>query len=137
MNKRVIRLRTPQAGSTHRAKSATVSVALLPNHACKRTCQRLSSARIPAMQAADGIIHLVFATRCELPPVVQALIDHLARAFRHENLASCLFISGSIILMKLASSSFRHQKTYRPRKVATLYLTSIFHTFQQRVCQTT
>jgi DNA-binding transcriptional LysR family regulator len=41
----------------------------------------------PQWRMTDGIVHLVFTTRRGLPPVVRAFIDHLAVAFREQNLA--------------------------------------------------
>jgi DNA-binding transcriptional LysR family regulator len=76
-------------GALRDAAVAGLGVALLPTHACARELANGNLVRVfPQWQIADGIIHLVFTTRRGLPPVVRAFIDHLAAAFRQENLAS-------------------------------------------------
>jgi DNA-binding transcriptional LysR family regulator len=71
------------------AAVAGVGVALLPDHTCRG---ELASGRLvhvfPRWRTEEGIVHLVFTTRCGLPPVVRTFIDHLAGAFRNSNVAS-------------------------------------------------
>jgi DNA-binding transcriptional LysR family regulator len=76
-------------GALRDAAVAGLGVALLPDHSCKNELANGNLVRVfPQWRTTDGIIHLVFTTRRGLPPVVRAFIDHLAAAFRHENLAS-------------------------------------------------
>jgi len=70
------------------AAVAGLGIALLPSHAC---CRLIDSGKLvhvfPQWRMTEGIVHLVFTTRRGLPPVVRAFIDHLAVAFREQNLA--------------------------------------------------
>ena len=70
------------------AAVAGLGIALLPSHACDKLLESGSLVHVfPQWQMTEGIIHLVFTTRRGLPPVVRAFIDHLATAFRKQNVA--------------------------------------------------
>jgi DNA-binding transcriptional LysR family regulator len=75
-------------GALRDATVAGLGIALLPGHAC---CKEIDSGKLvhvfPQWHMTEGIVHLVFTTRRGLPPVVRAFIDHLAVAFREQNLA--------------------------------------------------
>lgn len=65
------------------------SVQKLANH-CHVLDPVLPSSRLvtlPAWRGLQGIVHLVFTTRRELPTAVRALIDHLAAGFPRQVVA--------------------------------------------------
>jgi DNA-binding transcriptional LysR family regulator len=76
------RLRCEEFGALRAAASASLGVALLPDHVCWSDLDAGRLVRLfPDWHAQVGIVHLVFTTRRGLPPAVRALIDHLALIF--------------------------------------------------------
>lgn len=64
------------------AAAEGIGIAYLPGHVC---AGHIADGKLVHVlrdwQGQAGIVHLVFTTRRGLPPVVRALIDHLAAAF--------------------------------------------------------
>jgi DNA-binding transcriptional LysR family regulator len=72
-----------------RSDAGRVGLAPLPDHSRRNELASGSLIHVfPQWQTKDGIVHLVFTTRRGLPPIARAFIDHLAGAFRHEEVAS-------------------------------------------------
>lgn len=69
------------------AALAGLGVAFLPDHACAEALLHGRLVRLfPEWHSREGIIHLVFAARTELPPHVVAWVDYLADRFRDRSL---------------------------------------------------
>lgn len=62
-----------------------LGIAILPDHVCRDAIAAGRLVRVlRAWHGLQGIVHLVFTTRCGLPPAVRALIDHLAEGFSRD-----------------------------------------------------
>jgi DNA-binding transcriptional LysR family regulator len=77
------KLATGDFGILVGAARAGVGIALLPQANCAKELEAGSLVRVlPGWDVADGILHLVFASRRGMLPSVRAVIDFLAEALR-------------------------------------------------------
>jgi len=64
------------------AAAAGLGIAFLPDHAC---AAHTASGRLVRVfhdwRSKDGIVHIVFTTRRDLPPAVRVFIDQMALEF--------------------------------------------------------